>query len=404
MENLSQMLPPSRVNPGRTRERLHAEQTNNAFADAFAVNFPQNPSVDQKRNRLMQMLVESGMPIDEAEMQAGEMLMGSQMLPVAPADLGALGRDGDTMVAHINPEEARMLKEAGGAGTINPRTGLPEFRPSGSWGKDSPTSGGRVGGKLGNTGSKSDGSRGGTVGLGSNEATRAAAFGKSAYDDIKIADPKTDRILNPNKYGGLVFGKDGATLSTGNDDLAYNDAIDKWNKRDFFDRAANFLAPFGLTSIKPNYNRPATFAGGNFHTGINPAGALVGLGAGMLVPGLGVVAGPLAGAAYDEAGGLSPVLSGPRTIYADDGTGGTARPDSPQDQTTGGNPASRDGRGTILPPIMGAPGGNPGGSALPPIAAPVAPPTSGQQPYPGAYLPIPGPTPYGWTRPTWNRY
>lgn len=37
------------------------------------------------------------------------------------------GRGGDTMLAHINPEEAQMLKAMGGSGTINPKTGLPEF-------------------------------------------------------------------------------------------------------------------------------------------------------------------------------------------------------------------------------------------------------------------------------------
>ncbi len=42
-------------------------------------------------------------------------------------DLASMGRFGDTMVAHINPQEAQMLMEEGGAGTINPMTGLPEF-------------------------------------------------------------------------------------------------------------------------------------------------------------------------------------------------------------------------------------------------------------------------------------
>ena len=37
------------------------------------------------------------------------------------------GRYGDTMLAHINPEEAQMLQQMGGSGTINPNTGLPEF-------------------------------------------------------------------------------------------------------------------------------------------------------------------------------------------------------------------------------------------------------------------------------------
>lgn len=43
------------------------------------------------------------------------------------AALAAKGRGGDTMLAHINPREAEMLKAAGGSGTINPKTGLREF-------------------------------------------------------------------------------------------------------------------------------------------------------------------------------------------------------------------------------------------------------------------------------------
>ena len=39
------------------------------------------------------------------------------------------GRNGDTMLAHITPQEARLLRSLGGSGTINPQTGLPEFWP-----------------------------------------------------------------------------------------------------------------------------------------------------------------------------------------------------------------------------------------------------------------------------------
>jgi hypothetical protein len=38
------------------------------------------------------------------------------------------GRGEDKILAHITPEEAAMLKEQGGSGTINPLTGLPEFQ------------------------------------------------------------------------------------------------------------------------------------------------------------------------------------------------------------------------------------------------------------------------------------
>jgi hypothetical protein len=37
------------------------------------------------------------------------------------------GRNGDTILAHINPREAALLREQGGTGTLNPETGLPEF-------------------------------------------------------------------------------------------------------------------------------------------------------------------------------------------------------------------------------------------------------------------------------------
>ena len=41
--------------------------------------------------------------------------------------LRSKGRGGDTILAHINPTEAAMLKAMGGSGTTNPKTGLPEF-------------------------------------------------------------------------------------------------------------------------------------------------------------------------------------------------------------------------------------------------------------------------------------
>lgn len=39
------------------------------------------------------------------------------------------GRGRDTILAHITPQEAEMLKERGGRGSINPDTGLLEFEP-----------------------------------------------------------------------------------------------------------------------------------------------------------------------------------------------------------------------------------------------------------------------------------
>ena len=41
--------------------------------------------------------------------------------------LAGKGRGGDTILAHITPKEVNLLKDAGGAGTVNPETGLLEF-------------------------------------------------------------------------------------------------------------------------------------------------------------------------------------------------------------------------------------------------------------------------------------
>ena len=46
-------------------------------------------------------------------------------------DLGKLGREGDTELAHVNPWEKKLLKAVGGSGTINPITSLREFKGGG---------------------------------------------------------------------------------------------------------------------------------------------------------------------------------------------------------------------------------------------------------------------------------
>lgn len=59
---------------------------------------------------------------------AGQFAGPAQMPAPGVADeLAKYGRNGDTMLAHVTPQEAQMLKMMGGAGTINPTTGLPEY-------------------------------------------------------------------------------------------------------------------------------------------------------------------------------------------------------------------------------------------------------------------------------------
>jgi hypothetical protein len=53
--------------------------------------------------------------------------MGDLSLPALAQVIQSKGRGPDTILAHITPKEAEKLKRDGGAGTINPDTGLPEF-------------------------------------------------------------------------------------------------------------------------------------------------------------------------------------------------------------------------------------------------------------------------------------
>jgi hypothetical protein len=51
-------------------------------------------------------------------------------LPALAEMLRSKGRGKDTILAHITPKEAALLKRRGGSGTTNPDTGLPEFEDS----------------------------------------------------------------------------------------------------------------------------------------------------------------------------------------------------------------------------------------------------------------------------------
>lgn len=72
--------------------------------------------------------------------------------------LEAKGRKGDTILAHINPKEAAMLKRAGGSGSKNPKTGLLEF-----WGND-PEGNADAGRDNGTVGAEGQGGFGGPSG------------------------------------------------------------------------------------------------------------------------------------------------------------------------------------------------------------------------------------------------
>lgn len=76
-----------------------------------------------QESRMMQ--AEGAQPPEMPGMPPVQMAEGG--LASVAQHLQSMGRNGDTILAHITPEEAALLKRRGGAGTINPDTGLPEF-------------------------------------------------------------------------------------------------------------------------------------------------------------------------------------------------------------------------------------------------------------------------------------
>ena len=74
--------------------------------------------------------------------------MMGQMNPESLKGMASLlqqyGRNGDTILAHINPKEAMLLDRVSGGGSMNPMTGMPEF-----FNGDDDTDGGDAGGAVG---------------------------------------------------------------------------------------------------------------------------------------------------------------------------------------------------------------------------------------------------------------
>jgi hypothetical protein len=64
-------------------------------------------------------------PVTPAPMPPAGMARGG--IAEAAHLVASKGRGQDTMLAHITPKEAKMLRAKGGMGTINPATGLPEY-------------------------------------------------------------------------------------------------------------------------------------------------------------------------------------------------------------------------------------------------------------------------------------
>jgi hypothetical protein len=84
----------------------------------FAPTMPMMPSMSDMPPGMM------GQNMPQMNFKEG----GIASLPKMAERVQDAGRDGDTVLAHITPEEAGILQLLGGSGTINPKTGLQEFK------------------------------------------------------------------------------------------------------------------------------------------------------------------------------------------------------------------------------------------------------------------------------------
>jgi hypothetical protein len=248
---------------------------------------------------------------------------------IPPADLAKYGKGNDSIVAHISPREAMLLKLFGGSGTINPKTGLLEFYsgdsgdqgdggdPGGDPGSGDPGSGSFGGfasqdaadadrggpdpGSPGTTGSDpsnpSEDTTGRDVGYNTGYAEGVAeSTGRDAGYNMGYLGGTTEEGYTSNPENADVFG---ATKGFGRN-RSENQDVPATPTMDFFDDT--------FASMKENV--------GMFFGGLI-GGKALGIAAGALafglgLPGLAVTAatmgGKLAGAAIgkDVAQGLSP--------------------------------------------------------------------------------------------------
>ena len=201
----------------------------------------------------------------------------------------SMGRGGDTILAHINPKEAAMLKAMGGSGKINPRTGLMEFEGEGSDGRgdSSGNTGGNTGGGTGDSsGNNSNGGIGGFLEkifgpTPTNEAQRLS------YLPINPSNPGLGNSSSDTGGASNYTGKTANDLKTVlgfNEPKSQFDTSSKYNNPDPFitSSAASAAGASADTApqydIKPNlavYKPPsdAGTAAGSASTYYDPLGA-----------------------------------------------------------------------------------------------------------------------------------
>lgn len=154
----------------------------------------------------------------------------------------------------------------------------------------------------------------------------------------------------------------------------YNKAAQRWNasaQQPSLSNLVNNSAPMGLSMQPPDINRPATYTGGDYHLGLNPAQLAGGL---LGMYGSGFVTGPIAGSLYTKAGGQNAMLSGPAapSSWNWGGPQGQGQPAAPQQ--AGPNLGQQNGAGDHLQQLAALNSQIPGNPGAPTSSGTATPP------------------------------
>lgn len=180
------------------------------------------------------------------------------------AGLGEVGDDGvrDTELVHVNPFEIEILKALGGVGTVNPRTGLRQFKygadtneggatgtgkgkPDKNRGNDGNNPGNPNTGMAG--GPNYSGPKGKGTGVDGNNPSNKAPGGGGKNDGNNPGNPNAPGYLN---YDTQITEVNGAPISVGDLRTKYIDYDNTYNG--IMDDIGNMIAgAFGWSEINP---------------------------------------------------------------------------------------------------------------------------------------------------------
>lgn len=139
---------------------------------------------------------------------------GGKLTPKEMKKVQSLGRNGDTQLAHINPQEAAMLKQMGGSGTINPYTGLREYNVFGEFFGDIMTGVTAIPALIHDIFQNEENIGGRFLDNISFSDTRANIFGDHTVAGHQFDDESKTAVYNPEtgEYD-MQTNRDGVTLS-----------------------------------------------------------------------------------------------------------------------------------------------------------------------------------------------